>query len=316
MREFHQDRSLPLFVTLLVLAFLLMTFDIRSERSGPFGGIRAGANQLLEPVQALASAVVNPVADLVEGLSNITSVREENDALRALLAQREAELAAVSEQLNRLERLETLLQLQDTSTDLVRINANVTGRGDSFDLSFGISKGLEAGVLAGQPVLDENGYLVGRVLDSWRGGATVVPITGDIEAVTVSVGGQDGIVEPIPGSDELSLNREMTLEVFERPAPVEEGDRVITSVLSGSFPPSIPVGEIAADAEPDGQVLIARVQPYFDLRNLEVVVVVVWPPDQAALSADDTAAVDGDETTETTLPETEATNEEPGDGEG
>ncbi|NIR41406.1 MAG: rod shape-determining protein MreC, partial [Actinobacteria bacterium] len=63
--------------------------------------------------------------------------------------------------LERLEGLELAVE------DLVRTNANVIGRTDSFDRSFRIDRGEESGVLVGHPVLDANGYLVGRVLEAW-----------------------------------------------------------------------------------------------------------------------------------------------------
>lgn len=287
MNEFRSDHSVPVFVTLLVVAFLLMTFDVRAEGGGSLASLRSIAGTVVQPLESAAGAVVDPLGDFASGVSNIAGLRSENEALRALLAQKEAELATVGEELERLSTLERMLGLQLAVEDLSGTNANVTGRNDSFDLSFRIDKGTDQGVLPDQPVVDENGYLVGRVLDAWGGGATVVPITADVAAVTVTVGGQDGILESVPGAGVLELDRQMSLDVFETARDVSEGDRVVTSQFSGAFPPGIPVGEIAADAEPAGQSLSARVTPFFDLAALRVVRVLVWPPDAGAASADD-----------------------------
>jgi rod shape-determining protein MreC len=287
MREFRQDHSFPLFVTLIVVAFLLMTFDLRSDGEGITGSLRSGANQVVQPVETVAQAVVNPMADFIDGLSNIAGLRAENAALRAELAEAEGEIAAVEDKLERLDVLENLLDLPIDVQAYSRTLANVTGRAGTFDLSFRIDKGLDAGVLAGHPVLDDNGYVVGRVLESWDGGATVVPITGDIDAVTVTVGGQDGILRAVPGASDMELDREMSLDVFVRATAVSEGDRVVTSRFSQAFPPGLPVGVVMADASPDGQNLTTRVEPFMDLRSLRAVVVVVWPADPAASTADD-----------------------------
>lgn len=309
MREFRQDHSLPLFVTLIVVAFLLMTFDLRSGGEGMLRSLRSGANNVVQPVEGVVQAVVDPIADFIDGLSDIASLRSENEALRARLAESEGELASVADQLQRLATLESLLDLPLDVQTFSKTLANVTGRADSFDLSFRIDKGTEAGVLQGQPVLDHNGNLVGRVLESWAGGATVVPMTGDIEAVTVSVAGQDGIARSIPGASELELVRDLSLDVFVSAQPVRDGDRVVTSRFSQSFPPGLPVGVIAGDASPDGQTLSAVIEPFFDLQSLRAVVVVVWPPDPAAPTEDDTATVTVPASTPTTVDGSSTTSE-------
>ena len=320
MREFPSDRSLPLFVTLVVLSFLVMTFDLRGG-GGPLDVFRTLTNTGLEPVERAGAAIVTPVADFVDGLGDIAGLRRENASLRALLAQRESELAALDDQIERLETLERLMDLELADAELVSTDANVTGLNDSFDQSFRIDKGVDDGVLEGQPVVDENGYLVGRVLEAFPGSAIVVPITGDVEGVTVTVGDQDGVLQAIVGSDELEVE-EMTLDVFEQAQRVQAGDRVVTSVFSGAFPPGLAVGEIVADATPQSQTLSARVQPFFDLRSLRVVRVIVWPRDAAAPAQDDAPRVDettgttepgaGTDTTDASAPPTSA----PGGGDG
>lgn len=310
MREFRQDHSLPIFVTLVVVAFLLMTFDIRSGGSGLTGSLRTGANNLVQPVESVAQAVVDPVADFVDGLSNIADLRSENEALRAKLAEAEGEIAAVGDQLERLDVLENLLDLPLDVQAFSQTLANVTGRAGTFDLSFRIDKGEDDGVLPGQPVLDDNGYVVGRVLDSWGGGATVVPITGDVEAVAVSVAGQDGILRSIPGASEMELVRDMSLDVFVGATGVIAGDRVVTSRFSQAFPAGLPVGVIAEDAAPDGQNLTAVVEPFMDLQRLRAVVVIVWPQDPSTTTDDDepstpTTSIPSSSTPDETSPDSE-----------
>lgn len=292
-QDFRSDRTLPLVISLVVVAVLVMTFDIRSRGEGVIDSFRVGVNRLLGPLERLGSAVVDPLADFVDGLADITDLRAENASLRARLAESQAELAAVGDLLERLETLEEVLDLQLTVTALRQTPANVIGRTSGLDLSFRIDKGEESGVLPGQPVLDPNGYLVGRVLESWQGGASIVPIVGDVDAVTVTVGDQVGTLSAVLGSDTL------VLEVFETARPVAAGQRVVTSSFSAAFPPSIPVGEIVEDADPRGQALTAQVRPFADPQRLRAVVVVAWPPDPGAAS--DPAP--GGSTSETTVPD-------------
>lgn len=273
MREFRDSRTVPTLITLLVIGFLVMTLDIRASGGGVTGSVRDGTTRLLAPVQRVAEAIVSPLADFAEGLADITDLRAENADLRSRLAEVQAELAAVQDSLERLEVLERLNDLTLSEADLAQTPANVIGRTDSFDLSFRIDKGESDGVLAGHPVIDENGYLVGRVLTATAHGAVVVPITGDREAVTVIAGGRIGSLSAILGSGL------MRLDVFDTPDPLGAGTQVVTSFQSVSFPPGIPVGEVVEGARPVGGALSATVAPFADLSRLRVVVVLTWPPD-------------------------------------
>lgn len=293
MREFREDRSVPLFVTLLVIAFVIMTLDVRASGGGALDTVRVGASRLIAPVQTVASAVIDPVARLVENLSDVAGLRNENAALRAELARTQAELAAVEQDRARLEVLEEMLGLELAVEELVRTNANVIGRSDSIDELLTIDRGEESGILPGHPVLDQNGYVVGRILDSWNGGAHVVPLIRDVEGITVTVGDQFGTLQPVIGSSEMVLN------VLESARAVEVGDQVVTSQLSISFPRGLPVGEIIEASRPQGQTLTARVRPFTETDRLEAVVVIAWPPDPAAVAGEDTTE---STTTTTTIP--------------
>jgi rod shape-determining protein MreC len=281
MRDDRRDHSLPTFISLLALALMLMTLDVRSQGGGLLGTIRNGANGVLKPFQVVASFVVDPLADFVSNLGDLTALRAENEALRAELADNQAIQATYEDKLARLDELEALLSLQLDLEDIASTPANVIGRTDSFDLTFRIDKGEESGVVAGNPVVDSNGYLVGRVLESGPGFAIVVPLVADLEAATVTVGDQVGSLSGVLGSDD-----QLVLDVFDQAGPVLAGQQVVTSAQSFAYPPSIPVGEIVADATPVGRALTVRVRAFVDVRSLRAVLVLAWPDPKAAISDD------------------------------
>ena len=85
-RESTRDRTLPTFVTLLVLAFLSMTVDVRvsERRSEP-----RNPKQRFKRSRSTSKPgglVVDPVADLGGGLAGLATLRAENQALRAEVA--------------------------------------------------------------------------------------------------------------------------------------------------------------------------------------------------------------------------------------
>jgi rod shape-determining protein MreC len=277
----RRDRALPTFVTLLVIGLLLMTFDVRLEGGGVVGSLRSGTQTLLAPVQKAAATVVNPVGDLIDSLSNVASLREENQILEAELAAAIAALVAVQDDLARLDVLEQLYSLDIGEASIGRTEANVIGRPDAFDQGFIIDKGTRDGVLPGQPVIDVNGYVVGRVKDASPATATVVPINVSRAGIAVLVGAQIGSLTPQP------LTSDMRLDIREAREPILGGDRVVTSSASAAYPAGLAIGEVIEDAAPQNGSLTAEVRPFVEPGALRVVVVLAWPPDPIATVTDE-----------------------------
>ena len=299
-----RGRILPTLISLIVVGVLLMTFDVRLEGGGVVGVLRTGTQTLVSPLQKAAAVVVNPVADMVDSLTNVASLQEENAALRAENAELLASLIGVQDQLARLELLEQLYDLETAGDDLGRTVANVIGRPDAFDAALIINKGTADGIAVGQPVVDTNGYVVGTVKDVTRGSATIVPITAVRQAVTVIVGDQIGTLVSQVASDE------MRLEVLDAREPILAGDRVLTSAVSASFPAGLPVGEVVVDSAPGIDSLTTTVDPYVTPDTLRLVVVLAWPPDPVTITSDDTVIpLDTESTTTTTEGSTTTTLE-------
>lgn len=274
-------RTLPTFITLLVMGLLLMTFDVRSEGGGVTGTLRTGAQTIVAPLQKAAAFVVNPVVNMIDSLSNVATLREQNIALQQELAEFEAALIAVDDDLARLEFYEQLYDLETSGTDIGRTVAQVIGRlrPDASDALI-IDKGTSNGIAVGQPVIDTSGYVVGTVQRVTAGTAIIVPITVGPDAVAVIVGEQAGVVVP-----QVATN-EMRLEIFDAREPVFELDRVVTSSASVRFPAGYPVGEVTADAAPSVGALSTGVRPFVNVDALRVVVVLAWPPDPVTAASE------------------------------
>jgi rod shape-determining protein MreC len=294
------DRALPTFITLLVIGVLLMTFDVRLAGGGVVGVLRSGTQEIVSPLQRIAAYAVTPIANALDSLSNVASLREQNAALLAELAEAEAALVAVQDDMAKLALLEQIYELESNGAEIGQTVANVIG---SVDAALIIDKGIRDGVLKGQPVVDTNGYVVGTVKSSSRGSATILPITATREGLTVLVGSQTGTLVSRPFSSELAL--EMDLDVFDAREPVLSGDRVLTSAASGDYPAGLPVGEVLEDASPESTSLSTTVRPFVDAESLRFVVVMSWPPDPVTAATDDT--IPEGTTTGTTLAEDAAT---------
>ena len=161
MREFRtNDRALPLVVTLVVLSIVIMTFDIRSEGEGVLATLRGATNTLLEPVERLGSVVVSPLADVIENLSEIRSLRDENEALRAKLAE-EHELVHAANQ-----RAQTILERSSREAQILKDEADEYARSVLVDLS------EQVDTLDGQ---------IAQVLATIRNGLRTLAERGEVE---------------------------------------------------------------------------------------------------------------------------------------
>jgi rod shape-determining protein MreC len=295
----RSDRTLPAFITLVVVGILLMTFHVRLEGGGVVGVLRTGAQAIIAPMQKAASYVVNPVVNAVDSLGDISGLREENRALAAALEEKEAQLIAVQSQLARLELFEDLYGLNTAGSDIGRTVANVIGRPDPFDVSMIIDRGSRHGIAVGQPVVDTSGYVVGTISSITAVSATIVPITSSRDGVRVLVGTQIGTLTAQINSSE------MRLEIRDAREPVFAGDRIVTSAASVSFPAGLPVGEVLVDAAVETASISTFAAPYMNVDTLQIVVVLAWPPDP--LSAPGTDALPEVTTTTTLNPETTTT---------
>ncbi|MFV1961087.1 MAG: rod shape-determining protein MreC [Acidimicrobiia bacterium] len=275
-----------------------MTFDVRLQGGGVVGVLRTGTQTIVAPMQKAASYAVNPVADVIDSLSNLSNLREENIALRRELTEAEAALVGVQDQLARLEHFEQLYDMETAGNEIGRTVANVIGRPDAFDAALIIDKGTSDGLVVGQPVVDTNGYVVGTVRSVTGGSATIVPITADRQGLTVIVGDQIGSLLSQVATDE------MRLEVLDAREPVLAGDRVLTSAVSASFPAGLPVGVVIGDAVPRIDVLTTAVALFVKPDTLRLVVVLAWPPDPITASSGE---VIGPAETTTTTSETSTT---------
>jgi rod shape-determining protein MreC len=272
----------------------MMTVDVRVANQGLGGAIRSASLGLLAPLQNLAAAVIDPVADLGDNIAGLATLRAENQALRQEVARLQAELAGSADMAARLAVLEQLNNLEILDSETAQVAANVIGRPDPFGASFIIDKGSDEGVSLGHPVVDPFGYVVGKVIETSPSHATVVPITQDREALTVLVGGQVGTLSSRFGSELMDL------EVFDATQPISAGELVVTSSVSITFPQGLPVGEVVDDAALEGTLVAASVRLFTNPDSLRVVVVVTWPPEPGVVATTTTAPATSEASTTTT----------------
>lgn len=291
MQSFQKfDRTTSLMLALLIIAFMLATFDVRSAGGGVGTTMREGAQTLFSPLQEAASAVTRPVVGFIDALSEIASLREENDELRT---ENEQYRAQIQQFASTEAELQHLMEIHDLEVpgELPSVVARIESPGSSsYDLVLFISKGAEDGISVGDAVVDEQG-LVGRVDLVFDNSARVKLVIDPNVTVNVrdELTGQTGLL--------TGDNERLILRVFGADEPVQEGSVLVTS--GSRFPPGIVVGTVTETVTESGFGLVTRVAPAVNFSRLDFVRVIVgYSP--LAVSEDETETEDVPSTDELT----------------
>lgn len=283
---------------LVLISFLLMTFDIRT--SGSPGGltqnVRDGAQTIFSPFQKAAQAVIDPVVEGFDSIANLASLREENDRLRAEREEMLAFLAEAEAAQAENNQLRTLLALHDQLPSYRLRAAEIISSGDSFDLRFTINRGAESGIVEGSPVIDDNGSLVGFIVEVGDTTSTVDPIIASGVFVQVRTEAGPGII----GGQ--GTENELRLEVYDATTAVRAGS-VLQTFKNDNTPNGLNVATIVELAEVNvSKIDTNSVVPFVDFTRLQFVTVLGIPEDLSE-DPDDSIPLETDESipTESTV---------------
>ncbi len=300
MQSFQRfDRATTLTIVLIIVAFLLATFDVRASGSGVATTMREGVQTLFSPLQDATSAVTRPVVGFIDALSDLASLREENDALRLENEQLKTQIDEID---SIKAELEQLMEINDLAVpeDLPTVVARITSAGSSpFDHVRYIDKGSDDGITIGAAVVDEQG-LVGRVdlvLDDRSRVRLILDPNVEVAVLDQSTS-QAGILR---GDNENDL----VLRVFQADEPALAGSAIVTA--GSRFPPGIKVGTISQTATDNTEFqLVTRVAPAVTFSRLDFVKVIVgYSPLDAPSIEEEQAELEEAENTEDTTPEGE-----------
>jgi rod shape-determining protein MreC len=282
-----QRLTLPM----LVLAAGLMTVLGRSDIV-MVDRLRMTVADTLSPVLqmvarplAAASAAVGAVEDVVTVYRQNETLRQDNDRLQKWqdVARR---LAAENADLRSLVKL---VPDQPSTAISARVIAD---SGGAFMRNVLVDAGTRDGVGRGQAATTGGG-LVGRVSEVGDRTARVLLLTDLNSHIPVTVERTDE--HALLDGDNSDRPRLMFLDPS---APVQVGDRILTSGSGGVFPPGLPVGDVSAI---EGGIV--RVAPAAELSRLDIVRLVDYglggvlpesavPPARAAKPAKGRGAVE------------------------
>ena len=279
-------RRRAVLVALVIVSLILLSLSFSEAESGPIHSIQRGLASIFSPIEEGAGRALKPVRDAINWFDETFDARGENEELRAEVAELREELADAQEATAENDQFRSLLDLEKANATVAAYN-NVTGRviGRSPTVWYStvtIDVGSGEGVEVNDPVITGDG-LVGRVSETTRGTAEVTLITDHRSAVSATLlpDGPDGVVEPEVGDPD-----DLLLDFIDNDQEVEEGQILVTAGwsngrISSAYPRGLEIGRVAsASAGERDSFQQVHVEPFVDMRDLDLVQVLTGGPDR------------------------------------
>lgn len=236
-----------LLVVMLVLCVGISFVYIHEGQAGPLHAVKNALCSLTAPLTHASAQLESARAYASESLSDtlatsskLSELQEENESLRAQLAEME-------EYRQEAQRLESLLNISEKYS-VEGITACVTGKtSEAYDQAVTLDAGSSDGVAVGQSVMGPNG-VIGQIISTTEHSATVRLLSDPQSGVAVLLQAtrEEGVCVG-------SLEGLLYLENISEDANVQVGDVVVTSGLGGSYTRGLIVGRVVRIDQRQGE---------------------------------------------------------------
>ncbi len=273
MKEYLKKKGIKL--GLIVLAVVLVVTLAGRALNGNAGFITNAVGAIQQPIQKAASSVADWLEGMYGYLYEYDQLKAENDALRAQLADAQAEARAGRDAVEENKRFRNLLGFLEQHSDFVTETAKITAwSASNWGSSFTISKGSKHGIEVGNCVITEYGAMVGQVTevgDSWATVNTII----DVDTSIGSLIGDDGSAAMVIGDYTLMQQGQVKLSYLSEGAQMFLDDEVLTSGRGGEIPQGVNIGMVTRIlSEAGGQSEYGVVTPAVDLSSLVQIYVI------------------------------------------
>ncbi|HLW80450.1 MAG TPA: rod shape-determining protein MreC [Candidatus Acidoferrales bacterium] len=262
-----RHRPLVLLAAVIVAQVLLLAFQIK--RGSDVRLIRVWSAELLTPLQAAGSFVINKIDATWFGYIDLRNAHAENNKLAEEVGRLRLKNQQLEGQAAEAVRLARLFGFRQQNANIPMVAAEVIGaNADSNSHTVFINRGENDGIRRNMAVITPDG-VVGRIVEALPDTSQVLLITdresglGGLLAGTRTHGVVNGTGEPLLRLDYVNANEK-----------VADGAEVLTSGEDRIFPKDLPVGTVAwTKASSPFQTIALR--PAAHLDRLEEVLVLL-----------------------------------------
>lgn len=268
MKQRTSPLDLVLLLVLCVIGIFLGKTQTNARTEGRVDSVTALVQTLVSPVSGTSGNMVRGGGDFFSGIFSARRLADENQRLRAIATQVELYNAQVERLETEIDRLRSL-QKFGPLPGKTRVRADVVGF-SPYENRLTLNVGTKQGIEAGMPVQAPDG-LVGTVQAVETDRCQVLLLT----SASLTIGAIDIDRNPPPAGLLRGENSNTMNVTFQDPkAPVEVGDRVVTSGFSTRIPRGIIIGRvIALEQDEEFGSLRAKVYPAVSVGSLREVFV-------------------------------------------
>lgn len=242
MKDFITKKGIYIAIAAIVIAIIAAISVALSGGNASFA--ETLSQPFFRPLKSAMTTIVGACESVYDYMYKFDSVKEENEALKAQIAQLEEEYREYTETKEENNRLRELLGFYEKHQDFILTPVSVISwTASNFSSSFTISKGTDAGVSLYDAVITETGYLVGQVTEVSSTSATVTSVidtTMSIGALVYETGGT-GVTT---GDFRLFRDGKLRLSYLSDSTDAVIGGTVVTSGYGGVYPSGLVIGYI------------------------------------------------------------------------
>ncbi|HKX19096.1 MAG TPA: rod shape-determining protein MreC [bacterium] len=261
-------RRLLVWGLLCVLALVILTAQTRAPDGRRIGWLGTAVEAMLAPPAVALAKVSGVFADAWGFITEIGTLRTENQRLSAEVARLREENARLRPGAQENTRLRTLLGFKQ-QLPYRSLAARIIGRDPSQWFSTVlVDRGASEGVMRDDAVITSDG-VVGHVIETAGSWARVL-LVGDPRSAVSVVLDRSREVGVVVGQGQTDLK----VTYLSREADVKAGDLVLTSGLGPIYPKGLPVGTVVSVSRTT-MFQDAVVHPTSDLGHLEDVLIVL-----------------------------------------
>jgi rod shape-determining protein MreC len=246
--------------------FVIFLAEVRADKL-----LRNGIDVVSGPVVYVFSGISNTFQNIGGFFGTLDRLPEENQVLSQRVEELESQVTELEELRLENSQLRFELDLEEKTgfdlLDATKISSESVTTSSVITINVGSNKGVEPGM----PVIVSQSLLVGYVDEVFESTSRVVLLLDpeiEIHAMLQSTR-EDGIVRG------QTLGQGLVMELIEKTATIEEGERIITSAVNETLPPGLLIGYVRnVELDSEGIFLTADVLPAVQFQRLEKVMVI------------------------------------------
>ncbi len=259
-------------ISVVALICIILSFAFPK----PFNTVRNGFHCGILPIEKGLNDMGQWFTSRKNLLKKMKKLQTENKELKEKIEDLTESTSVLAQDKYELERLRTLLELQETYSTYDSVGAHVIAKSDTTNIiygSFTIDKGSEDGIEKNMNVL-ANGGLVGIVSKVGKKYAVIDTIIEDNFNVSgKSASSSDTCI--VEGDLELYDSGLLKLSQISKEALIKEGDMILTSPISDKYLPGILIGYVSSVTDnSDDLTKSGYLTPVASFENLEEVLVI------------------------------------------